>query len=555
MIGVKAKPGEHELVCEFFELFKTPWEFYRSGWQYEVVLFACEDASVQGVTADLVVVYSSQITPFDEQEKIEVASDRNSGMLSYKGSPLPIYGKSVTLRGHGVSFLTNEETNQSAGSLSKSIPQVRARIGYDLFHELRIVLTDGQPPENSGIPTLEVHIAILRDLIVESGLPLVEIPPIPEGHAFIACLTHDVDHPSIRQHRWDHTVFGFLYRAVFGSFIGVLNGRIPVRHLWTNWAAAARLPFIYLGLARDFWYEFDRYLAIEKDLDSTFFVLPFKDKPGRTVLGPAPRIRASGYGAADIAERLRTFVSAGREIGLHGIDAWMDSVQGQEEKAQITNITGAKNIGVRMHWLYFNESSPIALERAGFTYDSTIGYNETIGYRAGTTQVYKPLQAHHLLELPLHVMDTALFYPGYLNLSFEEADKQVGAIINSAIQFGGAITFNWHDRSIAPERLWGEFYVRLISELKVKGAWCAGAGRAVAWFQKRRSVAFHRGEQGLDIVLLNAHPNCDERVPGLRVRVYNPKGSSTKPSEAYVDTVLATSMNIRLPVGSSVVCQ
>jgi hypothetical protein len=226
-----------------------------------------------------------------------------------------------------------------------------ARIGYDLFQEIRVLLTDGQPPENAGIPTLELHIAVLRDLIVESEVPLIEIPPIPEGHTFIACLTHDVDHPSIRRHKWDHTIFGFLYRAVVGSVLGVLKGRVPVRHLFINWGAAAKLPFIYLGLAKDFWYEFDRYLAIERDVDSTFFVLPFKNKPGRLASGLAPRIRASGYGAADIAERLQTFVSAGREIGLHGIDAWIDSAKGQEEMAQITNITGVPNIGVRMHWL------------------------------------------------------------------------------------------------------------------------------------------------------------------------------------------------------------
>ena len=68
-------------------------------------------------------------------------------------------------------------------------------------------------------PTLDLHIAVLRDLIVASGAPLVEIPPVPEGYRFIACLTHDVDHPSIRQHRFDHTMFGFLYRAVVHSLV------------------------------------------------------------------------------------------------------------------------------------------------------------------------------------------------------------------------------------------------------------------------------------------------------------------------------------------------
>ena len=555
MIGVAANPEEYEVVREFFELFKTPWEFYRPEGQYEVMLIARDDATAHGVTANLVVVYAGQETLFDEDEKIAITSHRKNGTLSYKSSRLPIYGNNITFLGKGLTLLKDEGSQQSVGSLVKSGSKVLVRIGYDLFCELRVLLADGQPHENAGIPTLEMHIAILRDLIVESGIPLVEIPPIPEGHTFIACLTHDVDHPSIRHHGWDHTTFGFLYRAVIGSVLGVLRGRIPVRDLFTNWAAAAKLPFIHLGLARDFWYEFDRYLDIERDLDSTFFVLPFKDRPGKTASGLAPRIRASGYGAADIAEQLQTFVSAGREIGLHGIDAWIDTATGQEEKAQITNIAGAKNIGVRMHWLYFNESSPVVLERAGFTYDSTVGYNETVGYRAGTTQAYKPLPAHHLLELPLHVMDIALFYPSYLNLSFDEANEQVGVIINNAIRFGGAVTFNWHDRSLAPERLWGEFYAKLISELKVKGAWCASAGRAVTWFQKRRSVTFHRVEQGMDVMLPNAHRNCDEQVPGIRVRVYNPTGIPTKPSEAYADTGLTTSMNIRLPFGRSVACQ
>ncbi len=70
-----------------------------------------------------------------------------------------------------------------------------------------------------------------------------------------------------------------------------------------------------------------------------------------------------------------------------------------------------------MHWLYYDQNSPKKLEEAGATYDSTCGYNDAVGYRAGTTQVHKPLSATHLLELPLHVMDTALFYPSRMELS------------------------------------------------------------------------------------------------------------------------------------------
>ena len=143
-----------------------------------------------------------------------------------------------------------------------------------------------------------------------------------------------------------------------------------------------------------------------------------------------------------------------------------------------------------MHWLYYDQQSPVALERAEAVYDSTIGYRETVGYRAGTTQAYKPLQVDRLLELPMHVMDTALFYPDYLGLSPREAGPLLGRMVDSAAQFGGCLTINWHDRSLAPERLWYACYRDLVQDLKNRCPWFATAGQAVSWFRKRRSVVF-----------------------------------------------------------------
>jgi hypothetical protein len=552
MIGVIANTSDCQVVYEFFELFKTPWEFYCADRHYDVLIVS-EEGTLPTVPVKLTIHYCGSRMQFDVEG--ETGPQQKGGDFSYKGRRIPIYGDCITFQNVGDVFLTEEISRKSAGYQGLANGAQYIRVGYNLFQEIQALFTVGQPPENAGVPTLEMHIALLRDLIVDSGTRLVEIPPIPEGYTCIACLTHDVDHPSIRQHKWDHTMFGFVYRAVVGSLLGVLRGRVPIRHLFTNWCAAIKLPFIHLGLARDFWYEFDRYLTIEKDMNSTFFVLPFRGNPGMTTSGSAPQNRASSYGAADIAARLQAFVSAGREIGLHGIDAWIDTAKGQEEMVQITNITGTKNIGVRMHWLYFNESSPAALERAGFSYDSTVGYNETIGYRAGTAQVYKPLQAHHLLELPLHVMDTALFYPCYLNLSVEEANGQVDLLINNAIEFGGAVTINWHDRSIAPERLWGEFYTNLIGQLKKKGAWCTNAGNVVSWFQKRRSVVFERADQSSEAIWAKASSDSSEEVPGLRLRVYNSPVIFANSSECYVDTVFRSSMNVLLASYKDIVHQ
>lgn len=488
MIGVIADLSERAVVREFFELFKTPWELYRSDRQYEVVL-STGDVPIDA-SAKLFLVYGGRALSFDASSGSGALRQQSSGrILIYKKVRIPIYGDSVTFPETNSDLLGDETSGETVAFLRDWDSKPTVRIGYDLFREVAILLTAGQPIANADIPSLDLHICLLRDLIIASGLSLAEIPPVPRGYRFIACLTHDVDHPSIRKHRFDHTMLGFLYRATLGSLFKAAKGRLPIRQMWANWGAALKLPFVYLGLAKDFWKRFDSYPTLE-GVRSSFFFIPVKGYPGRLGAGLAPNRRSSGYSAAEIAGQIQTLQSAGCEIGLHGIDAWLDSSKGKEELNEIRRICGAREIGVRMHWLYFDKHSPAILERAGADYDSTIGYNQTIGYRAGTTQVYKPTEVSRLLELPLHVMDTALFYPTHLDLSPEEARKRVGKIIDNVVRLGGCVTINWHDRSIAPERGWGSFYVELVEELRARGAWFATAAETVAWFRKRRLAAF-----------------------------------------------------------------
>jgi hypothetical protein len=533
VIGVITNLTEARVVTEFFELFKTPWEFYQSGRQYEVLLCAGNCGFAQN-SAKLVLIYGSEDLTCDG-----IASQKRNRTLLRGGARLPIYGKSITFRENGADLLIDEESRETAIRQYESPNGMVVRIGYDLFDEVSRLLTEGQPTAYASIPTLDLHIALLRDLIVTGGVSLLEIPPVPDGYQFIACLTHDVDHPSICRHKWDHTMFGFLYRAIFGSLSNFFRGRIPVQDLLTNWAAALKLPFVYMGFADDFWLDFqDRYREADEGLCSTFFVIPFKNHPGRDAQGQAPSYRASRYCARDIATAIGKILARGSEVGLHGIDAWTDRSKGLEEFEEIRQLTGQLKIGARMHWLYYDQQSPEALEQAGAAYDSTIGYRETVGYRAGTTQVYKPLQAARLLELPMHIMDTALFYPAYLGLSSRGATKLISRMIDNVADFGGCITINWHDRSLAPERVWDACYRDLVQNMKKRGAWFATAGQATAWYQKRRSVVFETNWAGTNPPLPRATvDNCDN-LPGLLLRSHKAEAScGTRPRGAkqYVD--------------------
>lgn len=554
MIGIIADPADDCVVREFFELFKTPWEFCRADAQYDVVICA-GDRQFAG-TAKLVLFYSSEKVSFDDEREIRNHSQpRRSRVLLYKGDRIPIYGGATGFSETSGCILTDEESRESVAYVRRSGPNVLVRIGYDLFSEIRLLLTAGQPAANASTPTLELHITLLRNLIIEHGIPLAEIPPIPDGYRFVACLTHDVDHPSIRQHKWDHTMFGFLYRAVFISVENFIRRRISLGDLATNWIAALKLPFVHLGLAKDFWREFyNRYLELETGFPSTFFVIPFKNCPGKKVDGPAPISRAARYSADEVSDTIQELLNAGCEIGLHGIDAWRDRYSGREELAVIRRLTSSSEAGVRMHWLYYGQLSPAKLEAAGAAYDSSIGYNETIGYRAGTTQVFKPLDVSRLLELPLHVMDTAMFYRGHMGLSPRQAKKTLCRMTDDVIQCGGCLTVNWHDRSICPERLWDVSYCDLIQDLKSKGAWFATAGQSVSWFRKRRSATFEEDPAAFGGVRVKVTVGQEDDLPALRLRIHQfdeSCGISCHGSASYVDMAVDESGNGELVLGAS----
>jgi hypothetical protein len=177
-----------------------------------------------------------------------------------------------------------------------------------------------------------------------------------------------------------------------------------------------------------------------------------------------------------------------------------------------------------MHWLLMDKQTPQALEAAGYNYDATAGYNELPGYRAGTTQVYRPPGATQLLELPLHIQDGALFYAKRLDLTDTDAWRLCHNMIEHAASAGGVLTLLWHDRSHGPERFWGDFYCRLLGELRKMPVWFATALDVVDWFRSRRAVTFRRTPAGICATRIGARPSHP-----FVLRVHRP--GSEKPAD------------------------
>lgn len=526
MIGVISKPDQRGVVEEFFELFKTPWEFHIPGRTYEVVLATTGD--VPEVDARLLLLYGAEPKNVDQFSDIVIRSKHHGGTLDHENVTLPIYGELATF----------EKNNQCQpyiempfGIVSLRMTAangtIAIRFGFDLIQEIKFLFTLGQPPEWAHVPTLDLHIEMLRNSILAEKIPILEIPPVPSGYSFAVCLTHDIDFIGIRQHFFDHTMFGFLYRSTIGAVRNFLRGRLSLSRFVGGLRSAVSLPFVYLGWARDFWSPFEWYLRVERNLPATYYLIPFKRTIGDHVSGPHASRRATAYDVSDLPNWTPILQREGCELGVHGIDAWHSVEKARAELNRIAAVTGENKVGIRMHWLMQNTNTVSVLEEAGYEYDSTAGYNETTGYRNGTSQVFRPLGARTLLELPVHVQDGTLFYPNRLDLSEAQADKRCKDLIANNQRFGGVLTVIWHDRSHGPERFWGDFYVGLVQTLKSSGGWFATGAQAVHWFRKRRQVHFERLETGEGV---RVAPHCDGGMdlPSMRLRVYGPFDSTNR---------------------------
>jgi hypothetical protein len=521
LIGIIAKESDFEAVDEFFQLFKTPWEFYEDGKEYDVVIIN-KGKKIDKINAKLLLIFGHECMEFDCNKNILLDANSTIRLLRIDEISLPIYTQISTFKNvsHDNVFLVGD--SKVIGLKIQDNSQKVLRIGYNLFEEVSYLLSKGQPIENALIPTLEIHIALLKKWILDTGIPLIEIPPIPAGYDFIICLTHDVDFVNVRDHLFDHSMWGFIYRGLFGPWKKIVKGESSNSHLLQNLKAVLSLPLVYLGAVKDFWFQFDRYLEIEKNLKSTYFFIPFKNRVGERVFCRNAVHRASKYDVRDLEELLKNLVNEGNEIGVHGIDAWHNADSGYQEFKSISEIIGEFNLGIRIHWLLQDNQTFATLEKAGYHWDSSFGYNETVGYRGGTTQVFRPISVKDLLELPLHIQDTTLFYPSRMDLSEKMAMNLCEKLINDASFYGGVLTINWHQRSLAPERLWGDFYLRLLQKLQIKRPWFATASQAVEWFKKRRTVFFDEVQFTGNKVRLSLRSDENDMQPPLLVRIHRP---------------------------------
>ncbi|MFK7933433.1 MAG: hypothetical protein AB8G22_07975, partial [Saprospiraceae bacterium] len=116
-----------------------------------------------------------------------------------------------------------------------------------------------------------------------------------------------------------------------------------------------------------------------------------------------------------VQEIIQLAKARGYQIGLHpSYLTWRNAEMLEKEKIKLEQIVGEEVIHSRQHFLHFDfKKTPELLVAAGIKEDSTLGYQNRIGFRCGTGfryQMYdfKQEMSFDLWQTPMVVMDVAL---------------------------------------------------------------------------------------------------------------------------------------------------
>lgn len=313
------------------------------------------------------------------------------------------------------------------------------------------------------------------------------VPLWPDRRPFAICLTHDVDVVSgkLTPKQVARTV-----RAAFAPD----GRRSPLRVLRPAVRAAralrtgiVRAPSLAATIERSVALEAERGLTA-----SYFFTVPPAGRWTRWDCVYAPDDRCTFRGAEQrLGDVMSTLRAEGFDIGLHGSyeSARTPGVLGRE-RARLQTATGAPIDTTRQHFLHWDVRwTPRIQEEAGLRADSSLGFNRTVGFRAGTSLPFRQFdvaadRALDLVEVPLAVQDAALLGPIGMQRGTRETRDVVEQLVGEIAAVGGLLTCVFHpDKLARPE--WLSLYEWTLDRAVDSGAWVTSAAGIDTWWRER----------------------------------------------------------------------
>lgn len=257
-------------------------------------------------------------------------------------------------------------------------------------------------------------------------------------------LTHDVDLPHCRIPRYEAR------RLAIRNLKRETAPVAAVRHVLTA-SLGGRVPRRY-----DLYNTFDLIMRRSEELGlrSSFYFMA--GNTGGGIDG--------NYSIDDpwILRLLRRISDRGHEVGLHpSYNTFLDAEATARELRALSaacSTAGVKqsSFGGRQHYLrWANPSTWQNWEDAGLINDSTLGFADHAGFRAGTCYEYPVFnlvsrRRLQLRERPLIVMDASLL--DYQLLSLEDAAQEIIRLSAITRRFDGELNLLWHNDRLLSRR-------------------------------------------------------------------------------------------------------
>jgi peptidoglycan/xylan/chitin deacetylase (PgdA/CDA1 family) len=317
---------------------------------------------------------------------------------------------------------------------------------------------------------IELLLGLIRKLSQRKGVELKELPRWKGGKRFAVALTHDVD--NLRKYSIANAAKKMLKKILrgegsFSAGMGLLKMSVLGRH------------------DSDPFWSFEDFIELESSFGfkSTFYF--FSQSTNRRF---DPFYRLNG----PLRRQIRNISQRGWEVGLHGsYESYLSQEMLKNQKKKLEGVLNGTVLGLRQHYLRLcvERTFPVQ-EQAGFVYDSSLGYNEAVGFRAGLSAPFFPYDVNlrrksNILELPLGIMDGSLFE--FNRLGPQEALRQAKKIIDSVERVGGLLVILWHTKARDEKDYpgWWDVYVGILRYLREKEGWVTCASEICTWWLER----------------------------------------------------------------------
>jgi hypothetical protein len=269
--------------------------------------------------------------------------------------------------------------------------------------------------------------------------------------SFAAVISHDIDAP-------------FYFRKFKTEISELINSRNP-----SGKYKDARDLLKYIAYLFNVYHDpFDTYDYIQEQehargIRSTYFIMVSKENEW-------------GLDLKKYSRKLEKILSKENEIALHpGYTSYCRPDGLLKEKNKLESLCGTKPAGVRNHFLRMQiPDSYHSCRMLDFEYDSTYGYPDREGFRAGICIPYKPYDVYRrevidIMEIPLNIMDGTL--KDYCRYPSDQALERIKQHIDMAKSFHGVIVFNWHNSFLTREnKEWRKIFESCLDYLVVNGA-------------------------------------------------------------------------------------